>query len=457
MICKKCGAEMPDGSVFCGSCGTRIDGKKVCSSCGALNREEYAFCTACGARIDGKKQCAECGTVFEGTFCPACGQKSEQPQPVQRQKKSGNLFVWHVVSGASGMAGVLFALIFVFFLGVSYIGETLAGQDIFYYFGSYYQEMDALNFDQLNATPWMLQLLQGQATAYGVIGTVLCALILISVVAFATVATVKYILGWIKKTYENATGWALACIFSFLIGAVVYSLYSSEKLGMDVKTVLNGATVAGLVLCAIAILSCVASAIAEKGKEFWQGAKGKTFICTAVCTVLASVLFIFTQHSAYYVNVSSNVATVFGNSNYLGFAVGMDYSLAATLSSGYSEYAEITAQLSGLNAFALLAQLLSVGMAIFAGLSLRAQLVGTVKQTKGALLWAIGATVCAAAVLVFSILMHVSLAEILSLFAQGDRETVLESNFAVQICTLIFAVLLVIGSAARSSFAKKIA
>lgn len=73
MQCKKCGAENQEGSVFCGVCGERLDGKRVCPSCGQPVGEENKFCNHCGARMDGKNVCKTCGTVFEEKFCPNCG------------------------------------------------------------------------------------------------------------------------------------------------------------------------------------------------------------------------------------------------------------------------------------------------------------------------------------------------------------------------------------------------
>ncbi len=57
--CAKCGASLPDGQMFCTSCGTRRSesasaapsNPRFCTSCGALAGAGTKFCNACGARL----------------------------------------------------------------------------------------------------------------------------------------------------------------------------------------------------------------------------------------------------------------------------------------------------------------------------------------------------------------------------------------------------------------------
>lgn len=51
MPCKNCGAENPEGAVFCHNCGSRMDGRRACPSCGSFMPSDYEFCTACGRTI----------------------------------------------------------------------------------------------------------------------------------------------------------------------------------------------------------------------------------------------------------------------------------------------------------------------------------------------------------------------------------------------------------------------
>lgn len=128
--CPKCGAEVPEGFMFCGACGTKVrvpeqpkietevcphcgteveKGKrfctecgkplhapeplrpqpeplkptgeaKLCPKCGAKNEPDSVFCESCGTKLDsddGKKRCPKCGAELEpdSIFCTECGTK----------------------------------------------------------------------------------------------------------------------------------------------------------------------------------------------------------------------------------------------------------------------------------------------------------------------------------------------------------------------------------------------
>ena len=53
MPCKNCGAENPEGAVYCHNCGSRMDGMRACLSCGFLMAREYYFCPAGGGDFGG--------------------------------------------------------------------------------------------------------------------------------------------------------------------------------------------------------------------------------------------------------------------------------------------------------------------------------------------------------------------------------------------------------------------
>lgn len=52
MICKFCGCQMPDGSLFCPECGAENKGGRNCPVCNAPLEENSLFCSECGAQID---------------------------------------------------------------------------------------------------------------------------------------------------------------------------------------------------------------------------------------------------------------------------------------------------------------------------------------------------------------------------------------------------------------------
>lgn len=53
IFCPNCGAQQPDGSVFCGSCGTKLAAptqKRICPHCNHELAANMMFCDQCGSR-----------------------------------------------------------------------------------------------------------------------------------------------------------------------------------------------------------------------------------------------------------------------------------------------------------------------------------------------------------------------------------------------------------------------
>lgn len=105
--CERCGAEVPNSSLFCSSCGHAISSKKVnienvhkCSGCGSVVSKNVRFCTTCGTPVSETVQdakvipnieeelvkyseaqiiakCPTCGAELEkdSMFCSECGTK----------------------------------------------------------------------------------------------------------------------------------------------------------------------------------------------------------------------------------------------------------------------------------------------------------------------------------------------------------------------------------------------
>ena len=91
MKCKKCGAENPDGSKFCSSCGSKLE-NNVCPKCGTSNPDGASFCSLCGASLakeevfeaepqldsqpdESIKRCRICGyeNQADEKYCKKCG------------------------------------------------------------------------------------------------------------------------------------------------------------------------------------------------------------------------------------------------------------------------------------------------------------------------------------------------------------------------------------------------
>ncbi len=73
VTCPDCGAQLPAGAKFCGSCGKKLGAS--CPSCGADLMPGAKFCASCGARLS--TNCPGCGAELApgAKFCGQCGTK----------------------------------------------------------------------------------------------------------------------------------------------------------------------------------------------------------------------------------------------------------------------------------------------------------------------------------------------------------------------------------------------
>lgn len=75
-ICPGCGIRVPDSTVFCTKCGTKIHNYIQCPSCNASLPAGSEFCSTCGAKVNQKVLCKKCGAELSAgsQFCNKCGQ-----------------------------------------------------------------------------------------------------------------------------------------------------------------------------------------------------------------------------------------------------------------------------------------------------------------------------------------------------------------------------------------------
>lgn len=77
MNCSKCGMELPENTVFCTECGTKVAKTKQlrCKNCGTKLTKDDLFCPDCGEPIEKILECQTCGTLFSSDvqYCTKCG------------------------------------------------------------------------------------------------------------------------------------------------------------------------------------------------------------------------------------------------------------------------------------------------------------------------------------------------------------------------------------------------
>jgi rubredoxin/uncharacterized membrane protein YhaH (DUF805 family) len=137
-ICNSCGAEILEGTIFCGECGaeykelkeketeketeteTETETEKetrICSNCGIEVQEGSDFCGKCGVEYKKSKEtekeskiCNNCGTeIQEGrSFCGKCGVEYKEPKETEKESRICNNCGTEVQEGTSfcGKCGI---------------------------------------------------------------------------------------------------------------------------------------------------------------------------------------------------------------------------------------------------------------------------------------------------------------------------------------------------------------
>lgn len=237
MICKFCNAENEDGSLFCGNCGKRIDGKIQCPKCGEYNNENETFCSNCGARIDGKTVC-ECGAIVSGNFCPKCGRPAKKItySPCSGKRAAVDRFgteelplwkkVLKIVGGSFVCLGALMALIFVFLTSLSVTpvinSKTVSdSHSIYYFIGKIYGDLSKT----LDSSSGMADATNSaySASLYvpAVLSTIVSLCMLICVTTFAIITIVKFVKNAINGSFETSGTISALTAASYIAGCVL--------------------------------------------------------------------------------------------------------------------------------------------------------------------------------------------------------------------------------------------
>ena len=254
MICKNCNTENLDTSVYCKSCGTRIDGKKVCPSCNFANKETDTFCSKCGARIDGKKFCANCGCEVEGEYCTTCGQKFSHKAMKKALKVNGTTShinkILDTVGSSILMLGVALSVMFIFFIGIN--GTLDEGNGIFYYFGKAYEDLKSMYLDYtrfFSASEVIAAYTSTIAMTIIAVACMVCNLV------FAILAIVRFVKKLCFGEEKSSETFSLLAIFFYILCAVSFKnlLYVSGTGDLKLiesltATKLNDITSTGLTL-----------------------------------------------------------------------------------------------------------------------------------------------------------------------------------------------------------------
>ena len=497
MICKKCNAIVSEeGATYCHACGARLDGKKACPACGRFIEEAHTYCVYCGERTDGKVACPACGTYHAGAFCPDCGaalkesaaketaceRKEKKPaDPKKKERIWTAVFSW-IRSGA-GIACAVFALIFVFLIGIGApLGNEaknlltsagmggLLGEDsksLYYFFGDVYKDLDSMK----TAATFRSNIPIASGYVYAVLGTVISVATIASVVGFAVPAIVGFVQFATTRVENNSAKWGVRAAIAFLGGAA--ALYALDVISMDlvvqnpmVSTIslinirtgvaYNGATVAGIVLCIIFLVVYAASNLVRKGRAWKKTETIVAGVLTAVGVVFAMVAYAVAKggYVGFELRDDGTAMTVGGTfSQYYNNVILLTI---AELTAGAQFYNEQLGQIGLSFVFSLLQQAAVLGVIVSAVGGVANDLFGTEKENKNGLVWSILLASFAVVQLVCGIVSQNAFCSVVMAYAEsssstGDYTLLLGGG----IVTVVFALLGLGVQIARASIGKR--
>ena len=276
MNCPFCSTENPDGAAFCKHCGMPMSGLVDCPVCGAKTPADGEFCVSCGARFPHP-------TPAAATAAPA--------EPAARPWQNALV----AVGNALAILAALCAVVFIFCIGCTYRIDTVSDVyemeqlDLYKYFREIYVGIQ----DELTTGTPQFYTISRYTTA--VFGTVIAAGALITVPVLFLVALIRYLTGFAAKGSRKkpvlaigAATYFLYLAFTLLFAALHAQGYEETVRGTQAGNacvVLNGVSIAGLVLGGIfLVVSAVCHALG----------KGKALLCRdgilRICFSAAGIL-----------------------------------------------------------------------------------------------------------------------------------------------------------------------
>ncbi len=424
MKCDNCGTENPDEALFCKNCGARLDGNVTCPHCGKLLPADSKFCMYCGYRF---------GDAYAQTNAPAAGAYGAGygyvPAQAYAPKRVSAPTVLKYVSDGLAVLAALFAFIFMFLIGVR-LGisgmDVSASTGFFYFFGDAYDALD-------NLSDAMSEIMRGGM----IMGTVATALILLAVSALFISTAVRYILTLFKKTKKGMNGLAAATFFSYIAGIMLFlaCISGSGDMSADgIEIMLNGATIAGIVLGGLFLLAAVVTDLVAKRETALTASALKGSVTGLVAVALMIVLLCLPAFGVVSFRITSDgttLSTDLGITNLFSFIAVMEDNM-----NGYNEM-RIGESIITVMFFILFVGLSAASVTALSGLSVNTE--GKGKSLSFGMM--IMSSILAVLVGITQLLGN---SQMVAFFDKNiyDLDVIIAGNSAVPIVMIVFGVLL---------------
>lgn len=258
--------------------------KRLCPNCNAECDLEAAFCPSCGARVDGMRVCRKCKkkTPEGSEYCIHCGAKKDDAG--ERKAKAASRL--NIASSALALISAFASIVFAFFIGADLISnvESVTSKvsycDLYFFFGqAYNSSLDSSN--------------------YGVyLATAIAALTLLGIAGIA-VYLCKTLLDWLNKKEPNFLKPAISAYVFYGASTTLFMWLIRQNLyegDMEAYLVLNGPSIAGLVIAGISLLGSLACFKAKEALEIGTKPLLRQLArALLLCVALTIPLFIFAK------------------------------------------------------------------------------------------------------------------------------------------------------------------
>ena len=252
-ICPHCGSENLAEAEFCQKCGSSLEKRRICPHCGRLTPADGKFCIYCGTRlqasVDEKSKDGSAATPLRTPLIKQAGKPIASHSSFKVQKADPLL---GIASFVSSCLTLLVSLVFIFLIGVtprvSRLETSDEGLSIYdFFFGTTY---DAIKNG-------------GDTALYGAVGPILGTIGVIVGLAAISLVTIfairAIVLFWAKKK-GGLTQYAVTAYLVYLSTAILFMLSTASGLSAgrtSLSYVLNGATIAGIVLGAVFMVAAI--------------------------------------------------------------------------------------------------------------------------------------------------------------------------------------------------------
>ncbi|MGN0814309.1 MAG: helix-turn-helix domain-containing protein [Candidatus Coproplasma sp.] len=276
--------------------------------------------------IEGKCVCKACGNTYLGNFCPNCGTPNGGVYELRRViSKAAIKRAVEILGIVSGLLCALACMVFVFFTGFSIKGEAQSDQMVavvtgnnvinyFYFFGDAY---DQLSQEVISSVFDISRFAYYQSA---VLLTVVGAVTIASTAVFFVLSAVSAVRKFMRIGGQRFSVLVALTFCSYIFGVVVLHGFGiasadiaytgSSLVGAEAHYVLNGATIAGIVVgSSFLLLERVLCAV--NGFKLTKSVKN---ICAyAVCiagAVVAAAMLAVLAYSCISFNMSFKYSAV---------------------------------------------------------------------------------------------------------------------------------------------------